>query len=145
MVKITLYPSRLSFVGREFTYIGEAPECSECKIRANCHDLKSGHRYRIVALREKEHDCAVHEGDKVRVVEYEELPLEIALPQRKAIEGAIISIEETECDARWCEFNRFCRRVSLPIGTRVRIISLGQDVECPAGTKMKRAIVEIEG
>jgi uncharacterized protein (UPF0179 family) len=145
MVRITLYPSTLSIPGREFIYIGEAPECAECKVRVICHDLRPGHRYRIVALREKEHDCAVHDGDKVRVVEYEELPLEIALPLRKAIEGAIVSIDDTECGSRWCEFNRFCRRISLPIGTRVKIISLGPDMECPGGTKMKRAIVEIEG
>jgi hypothetical protein len=145
MVRITLYPSTLVSPGREFIYIGEAPECADCKVRKICHDLKPGYRYRITALREKEHDCVVHDGGKVRVVEHEEMPLEIALSQRKAIEGAIVSIDEAECDARWCEGFHLCRRSALKVGTRVRIVSLGPDIECPGGMKLKRAIVEPEG
>ncbi|MDG6224294.1 MAG: UPF0179 family protein [Candidatus Thermoplasmatota archaeon] len=145
MARITLYRSAAAREGTTFTYIGQAPECAECKVRAICHSLEEGHVYRITALRDKEHDCAVHEGDKVRVVEYEEMPLEIAVPVKKAMEGAIITLDGSECTWAWCASHGYCRRTALPEGARVRILSLGEDLECAKGAKLKRAVVEIEG
>jgi len=144
MVRITLYPSSTASVGREFTYAGEAPECASCKVRAICHDLKPGHAYRIVALREKEHECAVHDGGKVKVVEYEELPLEIALPVRKAIEGAIITLEGSECSARWCIWAKLCRASYLPKGSKAKVVALGEELECHIGQKLIRARIQLE-
>lgn len=145
MARITLFRSSTAKEGTTFTYIGQAPECAECKVRTICHDLKRNHMYRITALRDKEHDCTVHDGDKVRVVEYEEMPLEIAVPVKKAMEGAIITLEGGECAWVWCASHRYCRRAALPEGAKVRILSLGEDLQCANGTKLKRAVVEIEG
>jgi uncharacterized protein (UPF0179 family) len=144
MGRITLYPSITAAPGVVFVYLGEAPECIDCKVRAICHGLKQGHRYRIVKDREKEHPCQVHEGDKVKVVEYEELPMEIAIPGRKAIEGAIISIEDDICPVGICPAHLLNRRARITSGTKVKVISLLEEIDCPGGKKMKRAIIEIE-
>ena len=97
MGKVTLVCSSLAVPGMVFTYIGEEDPCGSCDVRAVCHNLEKGSRYRIVKVREKEHDCPVHEGGKVRVVECEEPPREISISKKKCMEGAVLTLDEYDC------------------------------------------------
>ena len=73
MVLVTLVGEQLAVEGEEFTYLGSNNECRNCQLKTVCFNLKPGRKYRITKLRDKHHDCNIHEG-KVIVVEVEELP-----------------------------------------------------------------------
>ena len=72
MVLVTLIGEHLAVEGEEFTYLGANNECRNCQLKTVCFNLKPGRKYRITKLRDKHHECDVHEGDVV-VVEVEEL------------------------------------------------------------------------
>jgi uncharacterized protein (UPF0179 family) len=120
-------------------------ECSGCKINKICQDLVAGRRYKVVGLRDKEHDCPIHEGGKVRVVEVEEVPLEMSIPARKALDGALVKLDEEECPLTWCSNHWLCRRAIY--GTddlKVGIISVHEELSCPRELKLKRSVVTIQ-
>lgn len=143
MGKVSLIGRSLAVEGQVFTYTGPAPECGECKLNTICQSLTVGKRYRVLKKRDREHDCPIHDQDRVVAVEVEELPLEISIPDRKALESAVVTIEDKGCDRRWCENNRICRIEYVPKGTKIFLISVHEQLRCPKGLKLRRVIAEI--
>ena len=143
MSNITLVGKEVARVGFIFTYVGTSPECEDCQVKKACHDLKTGYRYRITAIRDKEHDCPVHFGGKAVIAEYEELKMEISIPSSKAIEGVIISLKDGSCPLVWCANHRLCRKENPASGKKVKITRLMEEMNCPRGLKLKRAEIEI--
>ncbi|MFW3145919.1 MAG: UPF0179 family protein [Thermoplasmatota archaeon] len=142
MGKVTLVGRSLAREGAVFLYAGQADECSNCRLKDICQNLQEGKRYRIVKVREKDHDCPVHEDGKVSAVEVEEAPLEVSIPERKALEGAVVALEE-ECPLRWCHNHRYCRRDLFPKGQKVALVEVYELLECPRDLKLKRSLVEL--
>ncbi|MFO8050975.1 MAG: UPF0179 family protein [Thermoplasmatota archaeon] len=140
MGKVSLIGRSLAREGAVFTYIGQADECAECKLAKICHGLESGKRYKVVKVREKEHDCPVH--DKVVVVEVEEVPIEVSLPGRKAMEGAVVELDMEECPRKWCPNQRYCRRDLFHKGQKVTVIAVEEVMDCPRGLGLKKARVK---
>ena len=58
--KITLIGTTLARPGLEFVYQGALPACVHCKVRKACNNLRVGRKYRIVSVRNTQHDCLVH-------------------------------------------------------------------------------------
>ncbi len=145
MSNITLVGKEVAKVGFTFTYIGTSPECEGCQVKKACHDLRTGHRYRITAIRDKEHDCPVHDGGKAVIAEYEELQMEASIPSSKAIEGAIITLKDGSCSVVWCVNHRLCRKENPVGGKKVKIVKLMEELKCPRGLKLRRAEVELRG
>ncbi len=145
MSNITLIGKEVARVGFIFTYVGTSPECVDCQVKKACHDLKTGYRYRITAIRDKEHDCPVHDGGKAVIVEYEELKVEASIPSNKAIEGAIISLKDGSCQVLSCANHRLCRKENPAAGKKVKITKLMEEINCPRGLKLRRAEVELHG
>lgn len=144
MRKITLVPKPLARKGYTFIYRGEDENCKECPVRGICHNLKRGRRYRVLEVREKEHDCAVHYGGKVKVVEYEELPQLVAIERKSAVEGAVVRLTGEECPVRWCKNFVYCNQSPFGPGQKVRIIELHEKLECHLDKKLILASVEFE-
>lgn len=71
--KVTVIGRLQAKEGNEFIYEGTVPACRGCKVKKTCHNLVKGRRYRIVAVRDNEHACKVHEKAAV-VIEVEEAP-----------------------------------------------------------------------
>lgn len=142
MGKVTLIGPPLAKVGLRFRYVGMAEECEPCEFKGVCHNLEKGRTYRIVAIRDKDHPCAVHAEDRAVVVEITEEPLEASVPARKALEGALVTLEEPECPIRWCSNHFLCTRAYLSTGQKVLIASVGSELDCPRGLKLRRAAVE---
>jgi uncharacterized protein (UPF0179 family) len=136
MGKITLVSSNSAKVGYTFTYLGQPPECKDCPIRGICHNLIPGRRYRVIAVREKQHECEVHSAGKVSVVEYEEIPQSIAISRKSAVEGAVITLDGTECPAKWCGNLRFCSQKLYEKGQKVKILEVNEKLECPRGREL---------
>ena len=69
MTLVTLVGERLANEDEEFVYLGPNNECKNCKLKTVCFNLKPGRQYKITNVREKQHNCNVHEGNVV-VVQY---------------------------------------------------------------------------
>jgi uncharacterized protein (UPF0179 family) len=90
MPLVTLIGEKLAKNEAEFIYIGPNNECRNCKLKTVCFNLKIGRKYKITNIRDKRHNCNVHEGT-VAVVEVQEMPIITAI-EKKYSEGSKIKI-----------------------------------------------------
>lgn len=129
MVLVTLVGEQLAVEGQEFTYIGSNSECRNCQLKTVCFNLKPGRTYRITKLRDKFHDCSIHEG-KVLVVEVEELPLTVAFP-KELPEGTTTTIEKKDCRNIGCDSYELCSNTALQNGRTYTIKKVYEKIQCP--------------
>ena len=107
MPLVTLIGEKLAKKDCEFIYIGPNNECRNCKLKTVCFNLKSGRKYKITNVRDKRHNCNVHEGTAA-VVEVQDLPIIITVDS-KLSEGDSIKIEDKECRSIGCENYKLCK------------------------------------
>jgi uncharacterized protein (UPF0179 family) len=129
MVLVTLVGEQLAVEGEEFTYLGSNNECRNCQLKTVCFNLKPGRKYRITKLRDKQHECNIHEG-KVIVVEVEELPLTVTVPT-EPLEGDTINIEKQECKNIGCESFEICTTTALQNGKSYTVKKVYEKISCP--------------
>ena len=142
MGTITLVGRNMAKKGAVFTYLGTADECSGCSLAEICHKLDEGRRYRITKVRKVTHPCRIHADDTVIVVEVEALPYEISVPAKKALEGAIIRLDEADCPMRWCPNHSLCSIPDDLKGSKAALIEVGGALECPRGLELRKVKVE---
>ncbi len=140
MVQITLVGERQATVGHEFVYRGPQPECRECRVKAACLNQESGRRYRVTRVREVRHPCLLNE-ERVRVVEVELAPPPVCLAARTAVEGAIVSYEPLVCSHAACPNYALCHPVGIDRGTRLRVLEVRPELDCPLGYEIAPARV----
>jgi len=128
MVLVTLVGEQLAVEGEEFTYLGSNSECRNCQLKTVCFNLKPGRHYRITKLREKHHDCNLHEG-KVIVVEVEELPLTAAIP-KELPEGTVTTVEKQDCKNIGCDSFEICTSQPLQNGRTYIIKKVYKKINC---------------
>ncbi|MGC9122660.1 MAG: UPF0179 family protein [Thermoplasmata archaeon] len=141
MVTIALVGKRNAKVGFEFQYLGLSQECRECPLKNVCGSLEQGKIYRIKNIREKEHPCKIHDFNSVVTVEVEELPVELLIPKKIAVEGTIFTYEGLKCDRYSCRYFNMCNIMGLKPGTRLRIEKVLENVDCPDGRQLSRVLV----
>ena len=141
MVLVTVVGERQCKKGFEFVFGGPLAECRECKVKNVCFHLEPNRLYRVTEVREVHHDCKVHE-EGVRVVEVEKLPTKGALQAKAAVEGSMITFEETDCDAIGCPNYRLCRPAGAVEGMRLRIASVKEEIECPRGKHLRAVLLD---
>jgi len=129
MVLVTLVGEQLAVEGQEFFYVGSNSECRNCQLKTVCFNLKPGRNYRITKLRDKFHDCNIHEG-KVIVVEVEELPLTVAVTKEPS-EGATTTIEKKDCKNIGCDSFDICTNTALQNGKTYTIKKVYEKLTCP--------------
>jgi uncharacterized protein (UPF0179 family) len=129
MVLVTLVGEHLAVEGEEFTYLGANTECRNCQLKTVCFNLKPGRQYRITKLREKHHDCTVHEGTVI-VVEVEELPLTVAITQNLA-EGETAIVERQDCKNIGCESFEICTNTTQQNGKSYVVKKVYEKITCP--------------
>jgi hypothetical protein len=134
---VTLIGENLAIEDSEFTYIGPINECRSCKLKTVCFNLKIGRRYKILKVRDKKHNCNVHEG-KAAVVEVQELPI-IASIDKKLSEGSTAKIEPKECKIISCSNYDICHSSAIQNDKKYRIVKVYESLECPLGYDLKRA------
>jgi len=136
MVLVTVVGEQQCKKGFEFVFGGPIADCRECKVKNVCFHLEQNRWYRVTEVRDVRHECKMHEGG-VRVVEVEKIPTRAALPTRVAVEGAMITFEESECGKLGCPHFRLCRPLGASEGMRFRISSLEDEIECPRGERLR--------
>jgi len=129
MVLVTLVGEKLAVEGEEFTYLGSNSECRNCQLKTVCFNLKPGRKYRIIKIRDKQHECNIHEG-KVVVVEVEELPLTVATA-KELIEGTTTTVEKKECKNIGCDSFEICNNTALQNGKNYTVTKVYGKIECP--------------
>lgn len=129
MVLVTLAGELLAVEGEEFIYLGSNSECRNCQLKTVCFNLKPGRNYRITKLRDKTHDCTIHEG-KVIVVEVEELPLTVAI-SKEPVEGAPVIIEKKDCKNIGCDSFDICTTTAFQNGRTYTIKKVYERITCP--------------
>ena len=129
MVLVTLIGEQLAVEGEEFTYLGSNSECRNCQLKTVCFNLKPGRQYRITKLRDKYHECSIHEG-KVVVVEVKELPLTVAI-SKELTEGARTTVEKKECKNIGCDSFEICTITALQNGKMYTVTKVYEKIECP--------------
>lgn len=128
-------------VGSIFVFRGPLSECRDCKRKTVCFNLEEGTFYEIVGVRDKHHDCNVHEGG-VRVVELKKVPVETTLDAKYAIEGSTVSIDKDECLNLGCEYYRSCFLLGQKSNKKYKVTNVKDDVNCPEGRSLKVVILE---
>ncbi len=130
MTLVTLIGEKTAKNDEEFIYLGPNNNCKNCKIKTVCFNLKKGRHYKVTKVRDKHHDCAVHERG-VRVVEVEELPISMAVDVKLG-KGDIITLDENKCSYRACEnFERCMPRALQPEKQYGVVKVLEEKISCP--------------
>ncbi len=140
MVIVTLVGEDLAKEGAEFTYVGANSECRNCQLKTVCFNLKPGHSYRISKLRDKRHNCAVHEGQVV-VVEVEELPL-AGMVDREPSEGATVTLQKLVCRHLSCQYFEVCTNPAIQPDRSYVVNKRYAKVDCPKGATLYRVDVK---
>lgn len=142
MVLVTVVGKLQCREGFEFVFGGPLAECRDCKVRNVCFHLEENRRYRVIRMRDVQHECKLHE-DGVRVVEVEKVPMRAAIPAKAALEGAMLTFEDVECGNLGCDNYRLCRPLGAKRGMRFRIASVEPgDVSCERGENLRVALLE---
>ncbi|HEX7391872.1 MAG TPA: UPF0179 family protein [Thermoplasmata archaeon] len=142
MVLVTVVGEQQCRKGFEFVFGGPLGDCRDCKVKNVCFHLEPNRWYRVTEVRDVHHECKIHEGG-VRVVEVEKLPTKAAIPTRSAIEGTMLTFEETDCDRIGCPNFRICRPYGALDGMRFRVAAVKSDeLECPIGRSLKVVLLD---
>ena len=141
MPLVTLIGEKLAKVDNIFTYLGPNNECRNCKLKTVCFNLKVGRNYKITNIRDKKHNCNVHEGTAV-VVEVEKQPIITAI-DKKHTEGSKTKIENNDCDNIGCKNYDLCK-IDLQKDKNYVIKKIHGDIECPIGKNLQKVEIEDE-
>ncbi|MEM4204612.1 MAG: UPF0179 family protein [Candidatus Methanomethylicaceae archaeon] len=128
-----------------FKFVASTPPevCRRCKLFGVCMGkLVPGRVYEVVEVRDKQHYCELYEG-KVRVAKVAEAPMEVLVKAQFAVEGAIISFMYDECRERGCTLRGYCMPEGIAKGTKVKMISILEDVSELAlcGKNLRKVLV----
>ncbi len=130
MVIITLVGKELAKEGVEFQYLGPLMECRTCRLKNACFSLVEGKWYRVVKVRDKEHECKIHDGGVAVTVEVEEIPVPILLDIKTIVEGEILEYHRLHCKDVKCNDMDLCRPPGLRDGTRIKIVKILGKEKC---------------
>jgi uncharacterized protein (UPF0179 family) len=133
---VTLIGEKIARKNAEFVYIGPNNDCRNCKLKTVCFNLKPGRSYIIKKVRDKVHNCNVHEGKSV-VIEVEELPI-ITSIDSKYSEGSKVKIEKEECTNIGCEHFDLCK-IKIQKDKEYTIVKVVEKIKCPIGLNIVKA------
>lgn len=136
MPLVTLIGEKLAKEENEFTYLGPNNVCKNCKLKTVCFNLKPGRRYKITNVRDKRHNCNVHEGTAA-VVEVQEIPIITAI-DKKLSEGSEAKIEDKKCKSIGCVNYELCS-VVLQKDKKYKITKIYESIDCPIGYELQKA------
>lgn len=138
MVLVTLIGKKLAKVGNEFVYLGITQKCRNCRLKTVCSNLQEGRTYKIVKVRDKFHECSLHE-EGVIAVEVEKQPAVINVKKEEA-EATAISFKPIKCDIISCKEYDACN--SKIREKEYKILKVVGDVECLRGLNLKKIMVD---
>ncbi len=141
MPLVTLIGEKLAKKEAEFIYLGPNNECRNCKLKTVCFNLKIGRKYKITNIRDKRHNCNIHEGT-VAVVEVQETPI-LTTIEKKLSEGSKTKIDNKECKSIGCENYELCS-ILLNKDKIFVVKKVFENIECPIGYNLQKAEISEE-
>lgn len=143
MALITLVGKRQARKGKEFIYLGRSTKCLDCSLRKVCCDkLEPNRVYIVVAVRDKTHDCPVHE-EGVQIVEVEEAAVKVALPTHQLFESAVFTFHSHPCDEWECPNYDACNPNGLKEEDRCRVEKVLQKANLTCSQKRKLGLAMV--
>jgi len=138
MPLVTLIGEKLAKEENMFTYLGPNNECRNCKLKTVCFNLKPGRNYKITKVRDKRHNCNVHEGTAA-VVEVQEMPILTAI-DKKISQGSKAKIDNKECQNIGCINYDLCSIIiNLNKDKNYKVVKIFESIECPIGYELQKA------
>ena len=137
---ITLVGEEIAKEGKAFVFMGEQLVCSECKLKNICLNLEKGSRYKIVKVRDPQHDCELTEG-KARIVEVEKMSRTVCVDKKYAIDGSFITFFPSGCGQSGCPHYHMCNPDGIENESKVKILSVGEKAKCAIGEN--KVVVEL--
>ncbi len=138
MSLITLLGKSQAEVGKEFYFLGPLNDCRDCKLKGVCFNLEPGSRYRVVEVRPQTHACHEFIDDEVTAAVVEKISTPAAIPKKQAIDGSMITYQESKCQYLGCENYWLCHAPGKTEGSKYSVKSVIGDMKCPKGDKMVR-------
>ena len=131
--RVTIVGSVFARPGVQFVYTGKTEECESCSISRVCHNLETGRRYEVVAVRAANHVCPIHHQGTV-TVDVVEVPIDIRIAALQAKKNTTITIKGPDCDEA-CLWYADCHPVGVVNGQKYIITEIlpGEPVECRVG------------
>lgn len=136
MALITLLGKAHAEVGSEFYFIGPLTECKDCRLKGVCFNLEPGAKYRVTEVRPQTHECHEYDGDAVVAVVVEKIVTPAAIPKKQAIEGSVITYQESKCDNIGCPNYALCHAPGKRDGMKYSVAAVRGDLECSRKEKM---------
>jgi uncharacterized protein (UPF0179 family) len=137
MALVTLIGEKLAKEDGEFIYLGPNNNCKNCKLKTVCFNLKPGRRYKIIEIRDKHHNCEIHEGNAT-AVEVQEMPI-IAAVDKELTEGSTAKIVRKECKNIGCNNFELCNNMALQKDKNYTIAKIYESIECLRGYELQKA------
>jgi len=141
MPLVTLIGEKLAIKDSEFIYIGPNNECRNCKLKTVCFNLKTGRKYKITNVRDKKHNCNIHEGTTI-VVEVQEIPIIISTDENLK-EGSTTKIKVINCRSIGCPNYEICNK-TINKEKNYRIEKIIEKIECPLGHTLQKVEISEE-
>jgi uncharacterized protein (UPF0179 family) len=140
---ITLIGKSLADKGLRFMHYGAASQCDQCRFKATCIDtLEGGRVYRIREVKDTEHPCPIHEGEKVKVVDVEGALIKSLIDSKRAFEGSKIVFIPPECEED-CSMHELCFPEGIYLEDKCKIVKkIGRPSEkCPKGLNLSLVLL----
>ncbi len=135
---VTLIGKKLAKEGNEIMYLGITQKCKNCKLKTVCSNLQEGRVYKIVKVREKFHECSLHE-EGVVAVEVEKQPAEVNVKKEEA-EATAVNFHPIKCDEISCNEYEACNPIIKE--REYKIVEVIGDVECAKGYSLKKVLID---
>ena len=137
MPLVTLIGEKLAKEDNEFIYLGPDNDCRNCKLKTVCFNLKPGRHYKITKIRDKRHNCSIHDGNAA-VIEVQEMPIFTAI-NKKLSEGCETKIEKKECRNIGCPHYELCNNIALQKDKNYKITETYESIDCIMGYELQKA------
>ncbi len=120
--RVTIVGAAYAKPGVQFVYTGRTEACESCAISRVCHNLETGRRYEVVAIRAANHSCPVHMKGTV-TVDVIEAPVDIRVSEDLAKKNTTVIIRLPECDEA-CEWYADCHPAGVVSGQKYIITEI---------------------
>ena len=105
---ITLIGKELAVKGKEFVFLGPAPECENCRFKSSCvGNLEINRKYLVTDVRDNEQKCPLHAEGVVVPVEVDRAKIEVLTSSKNIFEGSTFTFNAPDCDEK-CDFHDLC-------------------------------------
>ena len=137
---ITLIGKELAVKGKEFVFLGPAPECEECRFKSSCvGNLEINRKYVVTEVKDNEQKCPLHAEGVVVPVEVDRAKIDLLTISKNIFEGSTFTFNAPDCDEN-CDFHDLCFPDGLVENDKCIVLENGgkHKEECKKGYNLNK-------